>query len=83
MAGAKRPATTRLGPQNAKAILDIVVCDALDEAGNRQFRPLQRHDPPLRRGPSGNAGKNYSVVVSTGNEGKDGLCSKPCNARVS
>src|SRR6516162_9679749 len=30
--------TTRLGPQNAKAILDIVVRDALDETGNDFLR---------------------------------------------
>ena len=30
--------TTRLGPQNAKAILDIMVRDALDETGNNFLR---------------------------------------------
>ena len=30
--------TTRLGPQNAKAILDITVRDALDETGNNFLR---------------------------------------------
>ena len=30
--------TTRLGPQNAKAILDIMVSDALDETGNNFLR---------------------------------------------
>jgi hypothetical protein len=30
--------TTRLGPQNEKAILDIMVRDALDETGNNFLR---------------------------------------------
>jgi len=34
--------TTRLGPQNAKAILDIMVSDALDETGNNFLRLILR-----------------------------------------
>ena len=38
----------RLGPQNAKAILDIMVCHALDEARQhflgRRFRPRDHAD---------------------------------------
>jgi hypothetical protein len=42
--------SARLGPQNAKAILDIMVCDALDETGWKLLRLILGRVFHCRRG---------------------------------
>ena len=49
----------RLGPQNAKAILDIMVCDALDDAGKNLLRRF------LRRRLHGHLGGETRSVSAT------------------
>ena len=57
--------SARLGPQNAKAILGVMVGDALDETGKGLLRPiLGRVFHTLN---SRNAGPKYRTVCRRGN----------------